>query len=132
MYVTRVSVAPLRLSHDQALTSMCLLDKPFALFGHSMGGLIMFELARKLEQDTGITPLCLVVSACRPPNVSLGARVGELFAGLYKSQQNHMRLSNGDRRVSGRAFDSLCSRAFNAPIIRIWGTRVWMSRRARC
>lgn len=50
---------------------MGLLDKPFALFGHSMGSLVMFELARKLQQDAGATPVCLVVSGCRPPNASI-------------------------------------------------------------
>lgn len=57
-------------SIDQALTSMGLLDKPFALFGHSFGSLVMFELARKLTEAVGKTPLCLIVSGCRPPDVS--------------------------------------------------------------
>lgn len=49
---------------------MGLLDKPFALFGHSFGSLVMFELARKLTEAVGKTPLCLIVSGCRPPDVS--------------------------------------------------------------
>lgn len=49
---------------------MELLGKPFALFGHSMGALVVYELARKLAQDNGVKPILLVVSACRPPNVS--------------------------------------------------------------
>lgn len=40
-----------------------LLDKPFALFGHSMGGLIAFELARKLQ------PQALFVSGCSAPQI---------------------------------------------------------------
>jgi medium-chain acyl-[acyl-carrier-protein] hydrolase len=35
---------------------------PFALFGHSMGALIAFEVARRLRRTAGPLPLCLVVS----------------------------------------------------------------------
>src|SRR5215216_2107106 len=35
---------------------------PFALFGHSMGAAISFELARKLRNEYGIEPLHLFVS----------------------------------------------------------------------
>ena len=44
-----------------------LLDKPFALFGHSMGGLIAFELARTLRQQNLPQPKFLFVSACAAP-----------------------------------------------------------------
>ncbi len=43
------------------------LDKPFAFFGHSMGGLIAFELAQKLRQQNLPRPKCLFVSACAAP-----------------------------------------------------------------
>lgn len=39
--------------------------QPFALFGHSMGALISFELARRLRQDYGVEPLHLFLSGCR-------------------------------------------------------------------
>lgn len=48
---------------------MGLLDKPVALFGHSMGALVMYELARKLAQDVGVSPILLIISGCRPPTV---------------------------------------------------------------
>lgn len=32
------------------------LDKPFAFFGHSMGGLLSFELARHLRKEYGDLP----------------------------------------------------------------------------
>ncbi len=46
-----------------------LLDKPFTLFGHSMGGLIVFELARKLRKQTLSQPKKLFVSACSAPHI---------------------------------------------------------------
>jgi surfactin synthase thioesterase subunit len=57
------------------------LDKPFALFGHSMGAIIAFELARKLRRDFHVRSECLIVSARvaptkplpRPPICRLGS-----------------------------------------------------------
>jgi medium-chain acyl-[acyl-carrier-protein] hydrolase len=44
------------------------LDRPFALFGHSMGALIAFELARRLR-SMGREPVRLLVSGARPPHL---------------------------------------------------------------
>lgn len=41
------------------------LDKPFAFFGHSMGAIISFELARYLRRARLRNPLHLFVSGCR-------------------------------------------------------------------
>ncbi len=41
---------------------------PFALYGHSMGGMIAFELARRLSAE-GTCPAYLFVSACRAPHL---------------------------------------------------------------
>lgn len=41
------------------------LDRPFAFFGHSMGALLGFELARALRRDHGRLPALLVVSGHR-------------------------------------------------------------------
>ncbi|MEM8546063.1 MAG: alpha/beta fold hydrolase, partial [Cyanobacteria bacterium P01_H01_bin.119] len=46
-----------------------LLDKPFACFGHSLGGLIAFELVGHLRQNRQIIPQHLWVSAARPPHL---------------------------------------------------------------
>lgn len=48
------------------------LNKPFALFGHSMGALVCFELARQLRRDYGLQPSHLFVSACRSPQITIG------------------------------------------------------------
>ena len=44
------------------------LDLPFALFGHSMGALIAFELARQLRCDSGVLPAQLFVSGRWAPH----------------------------------------------------------------
>ena len=46
------------------------LDKPFAFFGHSMGALIAFELARKLRSEYAIEPVHLFVSGRRAPQLA--------------------------------------------------------------
>lgn len=46
-----------------------LLDKPFIFFGHSMGGVIAFELIRHLRQLKLPQPNILFVSACSAPQL---------------------------------------------------------------
>jgi medium-chain acyl-[acyl-carrier-protein] hydrolase len=46
-----------------------LIDRPYALFGHSLGGLIAFELARSLAVRGGAQPRALFVSASRAPQL---------------------------------------------------------------
>jgi medium-chain acyl-[acyl-carrier-protein] hydrolase len=48
-------------------------DGPFALFGHSYGGLLAFEVARALRRR-GRTPRHLFVSATAPPHLCRPAR----------------------------------------------------------
>jgi medium-chain acyl-[acyl-carrier-protein] hydrolase len=43
------------------------LDKPFAFFGHSMGTIISFELARHLRRKNGPQPFALFASGGRAP-----------------------------------------------------------------
>ncbi|BAT56834.1 putative thioesterase (plasmid) [Nostoc sp. NIES-3756] len=45
------------------------LDKPFAFFGHSMGGLVSFELARLLRKRYGMVPAHLFISGRRAPQI---------------------------------------------------------------
>lgn len=44
-------------------------DLPYAIFGHSMGGLVAFELARALEERGPRVPSHLFVSSRRPPDM---------------------------------------------------------------
>ena len=45
------------------------LDKPFAFLGHSMGGLVSFEVARFLHKQYDIHPVHLFISGRRPPHI---------------------------------------------------------------
>ncbi len=49
-----------------------LLDRPMVIFGHSMGGLLAFEIARRLLKQGHPPPAALVVSACKAPHVHVG------------------------------------------------------------
>jgi len=53
---------------SQALSP--LLDKPFAFYGHSLGALVGFELARQLRRQCGVNPARLFFSASRAPQIS--------------------------------------------------------------
>jgi acyl transferase domain-containing protein/surfactin synthase thioesterase subunit/acyl carrier protein len=69
------------------------LDRPFAFFGHCLGGVTAFESARRLLQEHGRLPSHLFVSAARPPH--LLDREGEFERRLLASLLSH------------RAFDPL-------------------------
>jgi medium-chain acyl-[acyl-carrier-protein] hydrolase len=84
-----VAVCPARLPgretrfKEQALTSMesliealeaaimPYLDHPFSFFGHSMGAVIAFELARSLRRHGEPLPLALYASGARAPQFRL-------------------------------------------------------------
>ena len=54
---------------DAARVLQKYLDVPFAFFGHSMGALVAFELARRLRGKYGLSPVHLFVSAHRAPHL---------------------------------------------------------------
>jgi medium-chain acyl-[acyl-carrier-protein] hydrolase len=62
---------PLVESLDQALLPW--LDRPFAFYGHSMGALIAFELARTLARARRVGPTHLFVSGCAAPQLPRSA-----------------------------------------------------------
>lgn len=57
------------LVEEAARALLPFFDKPFAFFGHSMGGLIGFELARHLRRNHNLQPAHLFVSGRRAPQL---------------------------------------------------------------
>ncbi len=57
------------LAEAVAAAILPLLDKPFCFFGHSMGAVVSFELARELRRRYGLQPSQLFVSGRRPPHL---------------------------------------------------------------
>jgi len=45
------------------------LDRPFAFYGHSMGALVSFELARQLRRTYDRHPVCMYLAAFRAPQL---------------------------------------------------------------
>lgn len=54
------------------------LDRPFVFFGHSVGALVSFELARELRRIRGIEPSHLFVSGCPAPHLPGSERICDL------------------------------------------------------
>jgi len=61
------SVIPLAEAAAEAL--LPYTDKPYAFFGHSMGALISFQLARRYRQQNRPLPVHLFVSGSRAPQL---------------------------------------------------------------
>lgn len=69
------------------------MDRPFAFFGHSMGALISFELARYLREQFGLEPACLFVSGRGAPHLP---NAGPAIHTLPEAQfLEELRLLNG-------------------------------------
>jgi surfactin synthase thioesterase subunit len=51
-------------------------EQPLVVFGHSFGGLLGYEIARVLGNRYDAWPAALVVAACRPPHMWIGAGHG--------------------------------------------------------
>ncbi|MBL7492297.1 thioesterase [Frankia sp. AgB1.9] len=49
-------------------------DRPLALFGHSMGAVLAFEVARRLQDQLGQPPFRIFVSGRRAPSLKPGER----------------------------------------------------------
>jgi medium-chain acyl-[acyl-carrier-protein] hydrolase len=83
----RISEAPIdnipQMARACADALAPLLDRPFVFFGHSMGAMLAYELARELRRRGLPQPQQLMVSACRAPHCELGR---DPLHGLPKAQ----------------------------------------------
>ena len=69
---TRIDEAPIReiesLLQQLVPELLPFLDKPFAVYGHCLGALTLFETVRRLIGAHGIAPVHIFVSGARPPD----------------------------------------------------------------
>lgn len=54
---------------DVSTALATVLDRPFIFFGHSLGALVAFEVARWLRRHAGIQPVKLLMSGRRAPQL---------------------------------------------------------------
>ena len=62
------------------------VDRPFALYGHSMGARLAFEVVRELRRSGGVLPERLVVGGCRAPHEAADT----IFDGLSKVDDDEL------------------------------------------
>lgn len=86
---------------DLAQAAIPLLDRPFALFGHSMGALFAFELARLLRRG-GVAPPCVLLLSGRP-----APHLPERHAPLHALPDGQLLAAL--KRLNGRRLDALGS-----------------------
>ena len=104
-------LSPLVQALAQALVP--LLDKPFAFFGHSLGALVGFELARQLRIQSGLQPVRLFVSADRAPQTPPRDRpIHALPEGEFLVE---LRRLNG---IPGKVWQELDLMQFMLPVLR--------------
>jgi surfactin synthase thioesterase subunit len=57
------------LQAEIAAALVALADRPLALFGHSMGAVVAYEVARTMTAEFGVTPAQLFVSGRQAPDI---------------------------------------------------------------
>ncbi len=67
-FITQISPSVVELTQE---LSAYLKDCPFALFGHSLGALIAFDIARQLRSQRLPQPIHLFLSGRNPPHLLL-------------------------------------------------------------
>jgi len=58
----------IQMAREVAREAAVCLDVPFAVFGHSFGGIVAFEFVRELRRTHGVLPVHLLVSGCHAPH----------------------------------------------------------------
>lgn len=112
---------------------------PISIFGHSMGGIIAFELAKAIETHTNRKLNKIFVSGCRAPSTELKYKIGHLnkedflkeiikFGGVDPTYQENPELLNfflpilkEDIRLC-ESYQHQPPSPVNSPIIVLWGT----------
>jgi surfactin synthase thioesterase subunit len=62
------------LAEDATSAVLSAADRPYVLFGHSMGGWMAFDVATRVEKRGGPKPAALVVSSANAPSRGLTPR----------------------------------------------------------
>jgi surfactin synthase thioesterase subunit len=75
------------------------LDRPLAVFGHSMGAVVGFELAGLIERKRGVSPSILFASGRRAPSRYREERVHQGDDGAIIAEMQ--KLSGTDARILG-------------------------------
>ena len=89
------------------------LDKPFAFFGHSMGALVSFELARLIRKERGQSPVQLFLSGRRAAHIpATGPPTYNLPEPEFINELRHL---NG---TPGKVLDNQELMALMIPILR--------------
>ena len=69
---TRIDEAPIHeiesLLQQLVPELLPFVDKPFAVYGHCLGALTLFETVRRLIGEHGVAPMHIFVSGARPPD----------------------------------------------------------------
>jgi len=104
-------LTPLVQALTQALVP--LMDKPFAFFGHSLGALVSFELARQLRRQAGVQPVHMFVSADRAPQIP--QRNSPIHALPEEEFLDELRRLNG---IPGKVWQELDLMQFMLPVLR--------------
>lgn len=72
------------------------IDRDVAFFGHSMGGLVSFELSRQLRREFGLEPARLFVSGCSAPrNAHLLPRIHRLPTPEFLNELRRLNTATG-------------------------------------
>lgn len=87
------------------------LDSPFAFFGHSMGALIAYELAKKLKRDNNILPVHLFLSGRGAPSSEVGIKYSQM--GLPELLKELKKLGG----ITERFFEDETTRQIFIPIL---------------
>lgn len=102
-----IEIAALADGAHEALLAEC--DVPTALFGHSMGATVAFEVARRLDQTNDACPIALFVSGCRAPALARGC--------WNRHQRTDAELVAELHRLGGTNWQLLADDAFRRVIV---------------